>query len=62
MNFFFTYIYIYIYIIYKFFLYTFLFNSIKLTYIYKLDPFLRAYYSVFDPVKNQVGFATAVQH
>ena len=24
------------------------------------DPFLRAYYSVFDPVKNQVGFATAV--
>ena len=55
MNFFFTYIY-------KFFLYTFLFNSIKLTYIYKLDPFLRAYYSVFDPVKNQVGFATAVQH
>jgi hypothetical protein len=26
------------------------------------DPFLRAYYSVFDPVKNQVGFATAVQH
>jgi len=26
------------------------------------DPFLRKYYSTYDPVNSKVGFAEAIQH